>query len=108
MINILSERYKIIYFSDRQLPKLKQSLKFIDENHVFCDGIADFLTDNTDFIVIGVCGLQNSGKSTILNNLAKLSKHDEDIFRVQNYEHQMLGDIKYFIIFAKKNFKKTR
>jgi len=78
--------------SDRQLPKLKQSLKFIDENHVFCDGIADFLTDNTDFIVIGVCGLQNSGKSTILNNLAKLSKHDEDIFRVQNYEHQMLGE----------------
>ena len=66
-------------------------MKFVDENHIFCDGIADFLTDNTDFLVIGVFGLQNSGKSTVLNFLAKLSKNEDDIFRVQNYEHQMLG-----------------
>ena len=37
-------------------------------------------------------GLQNAGKSTILNCLAKLSPDDEDIFRVQNFEHQMLGE----------------
>jgi len=64
----------------------------VDENHIFCDGISDFLTDNTDFIVIGVFGLQNAGKSTILNCLAKLSSDDEDVFRVQNFEHQMLGE----------------
>ena len=51
------------------------------------------MTDNTDFMVIGVFGLQNAGKSTILNSLAKLSKTEDDIFRVQNYEHQMLGRI---------------
>lgn len=77
--------------SAEKVPKLKQPLKFVDENHIFCDGISDFLTDNTDFVVIGVFGLQNAGKSTILNCLAKLSPDDEDIFRVQNFEHQMLG-----------------
>lgn len=77
--------------SAEKIRKLNQPLKFVDENHIFCDGISDFLSDNTDFVVIGVFGLQNAGKSTILNCLAKLSPDDEDVFRVQNFEHQMLG-----------------
>jgi len=74
------------------VPKLRTSVKLIDENHTFCDSIADFLTDNTDFLVIGVLGLQNAGKSTVINSLAKLSGDDDDVFRVQTYEHQMLGE----------------
>ena len=85
--------------SAEKIPRLKQPLKFVDENHIFCDGISDFLTDNTDFIVIGVFGLQNAGKSTILNCLAKLSSDDEDVFRVQNFEHQMLGRNRLFCKF---------
>ena len=77
---------------------MRQALKFVDENHIFCDGISEFLTDNTDFLVIGVIGPQNSGKSTILNSLTKLSKSDDDFFRVQNYEHQMLGNVRVDIV----------
>ena len=80
----------------------------MDENHIFCDGISDFLTDNTDFIVIGVFGLQNAGKSTILNCLAKLSFDDEDVFRVQNFEHQMLGRNRLFCKFCKLFFYSRR
>jgi len=78
--------------SDKAVPKLRQAIKFVDENHVFCDGINDFMTDNTDFVVIGVFGLQNAGKSTIINALAKLCPEEEDIFRVQGFEHQMLAE----------------
>ena len=77
---------------DKAIPKLRQAIKFVDENHVFCDGITEFMTDNTDFIVIGVFGLQNAGKSTIINALAKLWPEEEDIFRVQTFEHQMLAE----------------
>ena len=55
---------------------------------VFCDGITEFLTDNTDFIVVGVLGLQNAGKSSILNSLVRPGGEKEELFRVQNYEHQ--------------------
>jgi len=78
--------------SEKVVPKLRQAIKFVDENHVFCDGINEFMTDNTDFIVIGVFGLQNAGKSTIINALAKLCPEEEDIFRVQGFEHQMLAE----------------
>ena len=86
-------------------PRLKQPLKLVDENQVlhwywsrctvlyctvevFCDGITEFLTDNTDFIVVGVLGLQNAGKSSILNSLVRPGGEKEELFRVQNYEHQ--------------------
>ena len=39
-------------------PKIKQAVKLVDENAVFCDSISEFMTDNQDFLVIGVCGLQ--------------------------------------------------
>ena len=39
-------------------PKIKQAVKLVDENAVFCDSISEFMTDNQDFLVVGVCGLQ--------------------------------------------------
>merc|ERR1712181_167091 len=75
-------------------PKIKQAVKLIDENAGFCDSISEFMTDNQDFLVIGVCGLQNVGKSTLMNALARVNPtaEGEEVFRVQNFEHQMLAE----------------
>ena len=39
--------------SDKSLYKQKQPMKLLDESQSFCDGIADYLGDNQDFLVIG-------------------------------------------------------
>ena len=44
--------------SSTPAPKIKQAVKMVDENAAFCDSIAEFMTDNQDFLVIGICGLQ--------------------------------------------------
>ena len=36
-------------------------VQLVDENASFCDSISEFLTENLDFTVIGVFGLQNTG-----------------------------------------------
>jgi len=78
--------------ADKRSPVLSCPIKLVDESHFFCDGISDYMTDNTDFTVIGVLGLQNCGKSSILNILARNGISDDDTFRVQTYEHQMLAE----------------
>lgn len=77
---------------EKTVPRLMSPVKLVDESHTFCDGLAEYMTDNQDFTVIGVLGLQNTGKSTILNILGKNCPEDEEIFRVQTYEHQMLAE----------------
>ena len=47
-------------------PKIKQAVKMVDENAVFCDSISEFMTDNQDFLVVGVCGLQVRKKEMLL------------------------------------------
>ena len=44
--------------SSTPAPKIKQAVKMVDENAAFCDSIAEFMTDNQDFLVVGICGLQ--------------------------------------------------
>ena len=46
-------------------PKIKQAVKMVDENAVFCDSISEFMTDNQDFLVVGVCGLQVRKKRNV-------------------------------------------
>ena len=38
---------------DKVGPVLTCPVKLVDESHFFCDGIAEYMTDNTDFTVIG-------------------------------------------------------
>lgn len=83
-----------------------RNVKLIDDNQ-YCEALLDYVTDNPDFVVIGVVGTQSVGKSSILNSLIK-SKEPENtenedgqqngsnapqrMFRVQTFEKQMLSE----------------
>jgi protein SMG9 len=45
-------------------------VKILDENLTFQDSLHEFLSENSDFLVVGCVGLQWSGKSTVLSHLA--------------------------------------
>ena len=60
--------------------KNRQSYKLIDSK----------LQKISICFILGVLGLQNTGKSTILNILAKNSPEEDEIFRVQSFEHQVI------------------
>jgi hypothetical protein len=50
-------------------PNQERCCRLIDDSHQVSDNLLSFLTDNTDFLVIGVMGPQSAGKSTVLNAL---------------------------------------
>ena len=57
-----------------EMPFRDKCTRFIDEQLQFTSsGLGPVLTDNTDFLVVGVLGLQSSGKSTVANHLANHS-----------------------------------
>jgi protein SMG9 len=82
-------------------------VKLVDEQQ-FSENLADYMTDNPDFIVVGVLGHQGVGKSTILNSLLNSGRTPEvvdeatvngnpsnnaaNIFPVQSFEKQMLSE----------------
>jgi len=45
-------------------------VKILDENLTFQDSLHEFLSENSDYLVVGCVGLQWSGKSTVLSHLA--------------------------------------
>lgn len=51
-------------------PKMKSSVKLIDEAMQFCDVPSESLMDQNDFLVVGIIGQQSVGKSTIMSLLA--------------------------------------
>ncbi|XP_061163494.1 nonsense-mediated mRNA decay factor SMG9-like [Saccostrea echinata] len=50
--------------------EMNQSIRIVDDSHQWSDAGMEVLLDQTDFFVVGVLGLQGSGKSTILSLLA--------------------------------------
>ena len=50
--------------------KMKSSIKLVDEQMNWCDSAIEFLLDQTDVLVVGVLGLQGTGKSTLMSLLA--------------------------------------
>jgi len=86
----------------------ERSIKLIDDQQ-FSDSFFAFLSDNPDFFVVGFLGPQSTGKSTLMNALAKglieqksLNEenssttngvgHKSNFFRVQSFEKQMTGE----------------
>ena len=49
-----------------------QSVRLVDDLQQFNPntGLTAVLTDNTDFLVVGIIGMQGSGKSSLMNHLA--------------------------------------
>lgn len=61
-------------------PQMRCSVKLVDETLQWCDSGLDILLEQTDYLVVGVLGLQGVGKSTILSLLAE-TEHLNDLTR---------------------------
>ncbi|NP_001090489.1 protein SMG9 [Xenopus laevis] len=69
--------------------KMKHSIKLVDEYMNWCDSAIEFLLDQTDVLVVGVLGLQGTGKSTLMSLLSANSPDDDQrsyVFRMQSQE----------------------
>lgn len=76
-------------------PEMNQGVKIVDESHQWSDAGMEVLLDQTDFFVVGVLGLQGSGKSTILSLLAGNNPSDnirQYIFPPQSKESKELSE----------------
>ncbi|XP_039294175.1 protein SMG9 isoform X1 [Nilaparvata lugens] len=70
-------------------PEMKCSVKLLDEFLQFSDSALKYLTEQTDFLVVGVLGMQGVGKSTLVSHLAGNSIDQTDtVFKVQTFEQQ--------------------
>ncbi|KAM8927337.1 nonsense-mediated mRNA decay factor SMG9 isoform 1-T1 [Pelodytes ibericus] len=70
-------------------PKMKHCIKLVDEYMNWCDSAIEFLLDLTDVLVVGVLGLQGTGKSTLMSLLSANSPDDDQrsfVFRMQSQE----------------------
>ncbi|XP_023216105.1 protein SMG9-like [Centruroides sculpturatus] len=93
----LSSHSTVEVGNDQKLcPSLEMNspVKLVDESLQWCDNAMEFLQDQTDFYVIGVVGLQGSGKSTVLSILSGHYGQDggKMLFKHQTREHKELGE----------------
>lgn len=74
--------------------KMKHSIKLVDDQMNWCDNAMEYLRDQTDMLVVGVIGLQGTGKSTIMSLLSANSPEEDSrgyVFRAQTQEIKERG-----------------
>uniref|UniRef100_A0A673AVW9 Nonsense-mediated mRNA decay factor SMG9 n=1 Tax=Sphaeramia orbicularis TaxID=375764 RepID=A0A673AVW9_9TELE len=74
--------------------KMKHSIKLVDDQMNWCDSAMEYLRDQTDMLVVGVLGLQGSGKSTIMSLLSANTTEEDQrsyVFRAQTQEIKERG-----------------
>lgn len=70
--------------------EMKSSVKLIAPDTLsVSDSLLDYLTDSTDFLVIGCLGYQSVGKSTIMSKLANLQTK-EAVFHISSHPEESL------------------
>ncbi|XP_006814606.1 nonsense-mediated mRNA decay factor SMG9-like [Saccoglossus kowalevskii] len=76
-------------------PEMRHSMKLVDDSLQWCDNGMEMLMDQTDFLVVGVMGLQGVGKSTLMSMLAGGVSFNEGTkkypFRPQSNETKDIG-----------------
>ncbi|KAI1886332.1 hypothetical protein AGOR_G00212910 [Albula goreensis] len=73
---------------------MKHSIKLVDDQMNWCDSAMEFLRDQTDMLVVGVIGLQGTGKSTIMSLLSANTPEEDQrayVFRAQSQEIKERG-----------------
>lgn len=91
------QREKKVRTGDQKLaPPLEMPapVKLVDESLQWCDSALEFLHDATDFYVIGVLGLQGTGKSTIMSIISGMCEDKKKchFFKTQTSEHKERGE----------------
>lgn len=88
----------------RKAMTMKQSCSLMKQNQLDCKALINFLDfENNNFCAVGVIGMANSGKSTILNLIAtgKFHRCEADgRFRIENSlfsDHKSANEIEAFI-----------
>lgn len=60
--------------------RMKHSIKLVDDQMNWCDSAMEYLRDQTDMLVVGVLGLQGTGKSTVMSFLsANAPEEDQSV-----------------------------
>uniref|UniRef100_A0A2I3S4X7 SMG9 nonsense mediated mRNA decay factor n=1 Tax=Pan troglodytes TaxID=9598 RepID=A0A2I3S4X7_PANTR len=76
--------------------RMKHSIKLVDDQMNWCDSAIEYLLDQTDVLVVGVLGLQGTGKSMVMSLLSlsrtpACSSHRTYVFRAQSAEMKERG-----------------
>uniref|UniRef100_A0A147BDX5 Protein SMG9 n=1 Tax=Ixodes ricinus TaxID=34613 RepID=A0A147BDX5_IXORI len=74
-------------------PDMAAPVKLVDDSLQWCDNALEYLVDQPDFYVVGVVGMQGSGKSTVMSILSGQygQAGERQLFRPQSRELRELG-----------------